>query len=169
MSEHAPVDGIDVSSDGAWLRPSPDLLRMRLFELAGITLAVAVVAGVIVGLTTERALRRDRGRRPRARGTARGAVPHAAHPLVGVLPSARTTSSCATACSSRGCRSCRTGGCSSSTSRPGPAERLFELSTLHLHTAAAATDARIPGLEAAEAARLRDRLAALGEARAAGL
>ena len=51
----------------------------------------------------------------------------------------------------------------------GPAERLFGLATLHLHTAAAASDARIPGLDAAEAARLRDRLATLGEARAAGL
>jgi membrane protein YdbS with pleckstrin-like domain len=51
----------------------------------------------------------------------------------------------------------------------GPAERLFGLSTLHLHTAAAASDARIPGLETAEAARLRDRLATLGESRAAGL
>jgi membrane protein YdbS with pleckstrin-like domain len=40
---------------------------------------------------------------------------------------------------------------------------------VRLHTAAAATDARIPGLEAAEAARLRDQLAALGESRAAGL
>lgn len=51
----------------------------------------------------------------------------------------------------------------------GPAERVFGLSTVQLHTAAAASDARIPGLPAAEAARLRDRLAALGEARAAGL
>jgi len=51
----------------------------------------------------------------------------------------------------------------------GPVERLFSLSTLKLHTAAAASDARIPGLERAEAARLRDRLAALGEAKAAGL
>jgi len=51
----------------------------------------------------------------------------------------------------------------------GPVERLFNLATVQLHTAAAATDARIPGLEAAEAARLRDRLAALGETRTAGL
>jgi hypothetical protein len=51
----------------------------------------------------------------------------------------------------------------------GPVERLFRLSTVKLHTAAAASDARIPGLERAEAARLRDRLAALGEAKAAGL
>lgn len=51
----------------------------------------------------------------------------------------------------------------------GPIERSFGLATVRLHTAAAATDARIPGLEAAEAARLRDQLAALGEASAAGL
>ncbi len=51
----------------------------------------------------------------------------------------------------------------------GPAERSFGLATVRLHTAAAASDARIPGLEAAEAARLRDQLASLGEAHAAGL
>ena len=51
----------------------------------------------------------------------------------------------------------------------GPVERLFKLSTIKLHTAAAATDARIPGLERDEAARLRDQLASLGEAKAAGL
>ena len=51
----------------------------------------------------------------------------------------------------------------------GPVERLFKLKTVKLHTAAAASDARIPGLEPDEAARLRDRLAALGEAKAAGV
>ncbi len=51
----------------------------------------------------------------------------------------------------------------------GPVERLFGLATVKLHTAAAASDARIPGLDPHEAARLRDRLAALGEAKAAGL
>ena len=51
----------------------------------------------------------------------------------------------------------------------GPVERLFGLATVRLHTAAAATDARIPGLAAEDAARLRDRLAELGEANAAGL
>jgi membrane protein YdbS with pleckstrin-like domain len=51
----------------------------------------------------------------------------------------------------------------------GPLERAFGLATVRLHTAAAATDARIPGLERGEAARLRDRLAELGEAQAAGL
>ncbi|MGH3319012.1 MAG: PH domain-containing protein [Streptosporangiaceae bacterium] len=51
----------------------------------------------------------------------------------------------------------------------GPVERWFGLATVQLHTAAAATDARIPGLASQEAQRLRDRLASLGEARAAGL
>jgi len=51
----------------------------------------------------------------------------------------------------------------------GPVERHFQLSTVKLHTAAAASDARIPGLERAEAARLRDRLTELGESMAAGM
>jgi len=51
----------------------------------------------------------------------------------------------------------------------GPLDRRFGLATLVLHTAAAATDATVPGLRRDEAARLRDRLAALGEARAAGV
>jgi membrane protein YdbS with pleckstrin-like domain len=51
----------------------------------------------------------------------------------------------------------------------GPIDRIFGLATVQLHTAAAASDARIPGLETVEAERLRDQLAALGEAKAAGL
>jgi len=51
----------------------------------------------------------------------------------------------------------------------GPLERAFGLATVQLHTAAAASDARIPGLPPTEAARLRDRLTALGEDRAEGL
>ncbi|MGN6472599.1 MAG: PH domain-containing protein [Mycobacteriales bacterium] len=51
----------------------------------------------------------------------------------------------------------------------GPVDRMFGLATVQLHTAAAATDARIPGLERADADRLRDHLAALGEAKATGL
>ena len=51
----------------------------------------------------------------------------------------------------------------------GPLDRRLGLATVTLHTAAAATDASIPGLLAEEATRLRDRLAALGEARQAGL
>ena len=51
----------------------------------------------------------------------------------------------------------------------GPLDRRMGLATVTLHTAAAATDASVPGLLAPEAARLRDRLAALGEARQAGV
>jgi uncharacterized protein len=51
----------------------------------------------------------------------------------------------------------------------GPIERAFGLATVRMHTAAAFSDARIPGLTFDEAARLRDHLAELGEAKAAGL
>ncbi|GGM13436.1 PH domain-containing protein [Dactylosporangium sucinum] len=51
----------------------------------------------------------------------------------------------------------------------GPLERAAGLATVTLHTAAAASDATVPGLDAAEATRLRDRLAALGEIREEGL
>jgi membrane protein YdbS with pleckstrin-like domain len=40
----------------------------------------------------------------------------------------------------------------------GPADQLAEIATVRLHTAAPGTSAVIPGLPAAEAARLRDRL-----------
>lgn len=51
----------------------------------------------------------------------------------------------------------------------GPLDRRMGIARVTLHTAAAASDASIPGLPVSEATRLRDRLAALGEARAAGL
>lgn len=51
----------------------------------------------------------------------------------------------------------------------GPIDRWLGIATVQLHTAAATTDATIPGLLPAEAAGLRDRLAALGEQRSAGL
>jgi membrane protein YdbS with pleckstrin-like domain len=53
--------------------------------------------------------------------------------------------------------------------RRGPIERYLGLATVQLHTAAATTDATVPGLPPDEAGRLRDRLAALGEQRSAGL
>jgi len=43
------------------------------------------------------------------------------------------------------------------------------ITTVQLHTAAASTDASIPGLEPGVAAELRDRLARRGEQRSAGL
>jgi membrane protein YdbS with pleckstrin-like domain len=51
----------------------------------------------------------------------------------------------------------------------GPVERGLGLCTLKLHTAAPGTNATIPGLPAEEGARLREQLAARGEARLAGL
>ncbi len=51
----------------------------------------------------------------------------------------------------------------------GPLARRFGVATIQLHTASAGTDAQIPGLDATQAAVLRDRLAARGEARMAGL
>lgn len=51
----------------------------------------------------------------------------------------------------------------------GPLERAFGLATVDLHTAAAASDASIPGLEPEAATRLRDRLAALGRTHSEGL
>lgn len=53
--------------------------------------------------------------------------------------------------------------------RRGPLERYLGLATVQLHTAAATTDATIPGLPPDVAGRLRDQLAALGEQRSAGL
>jgi membrane protein YdbS with pleckstrin-like domain len=51
----------------------------------------------------------------------------------------------------------------------GPLERSFGLATVSLKTASPETNATIPGLPPAEAARLRDRLTELGEAHASGL
>ncbi len=51
----------------------------------------------------------------------------------------------------------------------GPIDRYFGIAQLQLHTAAATSDAVIPGLTPEVASALRDRLAHLGEQRAAGL
>lgn len=51
----------------------------------------------------------------------------------------------------------------------GPIDRSFGITTVQLHTAAATSDAAIPGLAPDEAAALRDRLSAVGEQRSAGL
>ena len=53
--------------------------------------------------------------------------------------------------------------------RRGPIDRAFGLATVQLHTATATSDAAISGLTPEAAAGLRDRLAALGETRSAGL
>jgi membrane protein YdbS with pleckstrin-like domain len=51
----------------------------------------------------------------------------------------------------------------------GPLDRALGIATVQLHTAAATSDAVIPGLLPDDAAALRDRLAARGEQRTAGL
>lgn len=51
----------------------------------------------------------------------------------------------------------------------GPLDRWGGIAKVQLHTASPLSDADIPGLVPEEAARLRDRLAARGEARLAGL
>ncbi|MDQ3615332.1 MAG: PH domain-containing protein [Actinomycetota bacterium] len=51
----------------------------------------------------------------------------------------------------------------------GPLEQVYGIASVRLHTASPGTSARIPGLPKDEAARLRDRLTALGETQAAGL
>jgi len=51
----------------------------------------------------------------------------------------------------------------------GPLDQLYGIADVRLHTASPGTSARIPGLPAEEAARLRDRMTAMGETQAAGL
>jgi len=151
-----------------WLRPSPGLWRMRRAEVATFTAVLAAVLGLIFlatlgGLAALLTLavvfalgavlswfvrRRYRAWRYQERHedliVARGVMVQ----RLSVVPYGRMQFVEVTA---------------------GPIERLFQLSTVKLHTAAAASDARIPGLERAEAARLRDRLTELGESMAAGM
>lgn len=162
------TDGVTDLLDGAWRRPSRALLTVRRAEvllLLGLPcLVAAVVAGVLAGA---------------AAGLAVGAAGLAAtgvalclvhrHWLAwgyaerdddllvrrgvlvrrtSVVPYGRMQYVDVTA---------------------GPLDRRLGLARVTLHTAAAASDAAIPGLPAEEATRLRDRLAALGEARAAGV
>jgi uncharacterized protein len=151
----------------SWLRPSPLLLRARRIEVAAVTVLAAVVGGlagqvvsagvgfalaaalILAGLVAERFL----ARRVASWGYAernddlivrRGVLIR----RLSVIPYGRMQFIDVTA---------------------GPLERSLGLATLRMHTAAAASDARIPGLDAATAAALRDQLAALGEAQAAGL
>ncbi len=51
----------------------------------------------------------------------------------------------------------------------GPIDRWLGITTVQLHTAAATSDAAIPGLTPDDASDLRDRLSAVGEQRSAGL
>jgi hypothetical protein len=151
-----------------WQRPSPRLLRARRIQAGLATGPTALAAGLIVGLAgsavpglivglalvlagllSERFLAR--------RVAAWGYAERRADLMVrrgvlirrqSVIPYGRMQFIDVTA---------------------GPVERSFGLATLPMHTAAAASDARIPGLDRAQAAKLRYQLAELGEAHAAGL
>ena len=150
------------TADG-WRRPSPKLWLMRRVQLSLVALGLLIVFGIAVALGAPRPLLLIAvapavaavpvHRRWRAWGyqervddllVRRGVLVR----RLSVVPYGRMQFVDVTA---------------------GPFDRRFGLATLHLHTAAAASDARIPGLTTTEAERLRDRLAALGEARAAGL
>ena len=152
----------------AWLHPSPGLWRMRIAEIVTGTAAFALLFGLVflaaqggraalISVGTVVVLgaacawfvrRRYRAWRYQERHedliVARGVMVQ----RLSVVPYGRMQFVEVTA---------------------GPSERSFRLSTVKLHTAAAASDARIPGLEREEAARLRDRLTELGESMAAGM
>jgi uncharacterized protein len=151
-----------------WDAPSPRLRVLRRYEVASITLvslivAVAVtlavggtgaaVVAVVVVLVAGSIADVVAGRRVRAWGYAERADDLLVRRGVmfrrmSVIPYGRMQYVEVTA---------------------GPLERTFGLATVQMHTAAAASDARIPGLPAVEAARLRDQLTSLGEAQAMGL
>lgn len=152
----------------SWNAPSPKLRLLRHYEVAASTLvAVLVAVGITVALGATLALviavicviaagaSADvvAGRRVRAWGYAERAEDLLVKRGVmfrrtSVIPYGRMQYIEVTA---------------------GPFERAFGLATVQMHTAAAASDARIPGLPAEEAARLRDQLTSLGEANAMGL
>jgi uncharacterized protein len=161
-----PDDHLDDTLD--WVRPSPRLRTLRRCEVAGASvIALGLVAGVAGPLGSVTALAIGAlavlaagmcadavvGRRVRAWGYAERAEDLLVKRGVmfrrtSVIPYGRMQYVEVAA---------------------GPFERAFGLATVQMHTAAAASDARIPGLAVAEAGRLRDRLTSLGEARAMGL
>ena len=166
--EAQPETGADPGDAGiGWQRPSPLLLRARRIQDALVTGPVALIGGIIAGLATPAAgigvglgvlLAGLIGERFLARRVAAWGYAERDDDLMvrrgvlirrqSVIPYGRMQFIDVTA---------------------GPVERTLGLATLRMHTAAAASDARIPGLDQAQAAKLRDQLASLGEARAAGL
>jgi uncharacterized protein len=151
-----------------WLRPSSRLLVLRRLEVGACALVVAAVAGFVVGISA---------------GAGAGAACAVAAIVVGVLAERfvrRRFNAWGYAereddlLVRRGVLFTRLsvvpyGRMQFVDVTAGPLERAFGLATVRMHTAAAATDARIPGLDREEAARLRDQLAQLGEAQAAGI
>ncbi len=162
---------MDPSRSGAggdsWLSPSPRLLTMRRVEIAVATIVVALA--VLVPVTS-----------------AAGVIPLIVYPalaiagVIGEFIAGRRYRSWGYCERSRDLLVRRGVLMKRLTVVPygrmqlvdvtaGAAERVFGLATIKLHTAASTTDARIPGLRPDEATRLRDQLAALGEAQAAGV
>jgi uncharacterized protein len=151
-----------------WSAPSPRLRVLRRYEVVGATVAALIIAagiGIAVGAATAAVVAvvcvilagsiADivAGRRVQAWGYAERAEDLLVRRGVmfrrmSVIPYGRMQYVEVTA---------------------GPFERAFGLATVQMHTAAAASDARIPGLPAVEAARLRDQLTSLGESHAMGL
>jgi membrane protein YdbS with pleckstrin-like domain len=160
----------EVDNDtSSWLAPSPRLRVLRRYEVAGGTIALMILAvvltialggagdaavAIVVGLILLGSIANAvAGRRVRAWGYAERADDLLVRRGVmfrrmSVIPYGRMQYVEVTA---------------------GPFERGFGLATVQMHTAAAASDARIPGLPASEAARLRDQLTTLGETHAMGL
>lgn len=158
----------EFDADNDWLRPSPQLWRLRRVQGGVVATSATAAVGVVVGIYTVwwiglvaigfascvalvalRALRRRVHswrylERDNDLMVARGLMVR----RLSVVPYGRMQFVDIVA---------------------GPFERMFGISTLHMHTAAAASDAVIPGLSRDEAQRLRDALSRLGEARAAGL
>jgi uncharacterized protein len=155
------------AAEAEWRRPSERFLVMRRVEVAAVTVAVAAAVGGLVAAATGWW----------------GAVAAAGTLLAGVAAEwfVRRRVRAWAYCEREDDLLVRRGVLFSRLSvipygrmqfvdvRAGPLERAFGLATVRMHTAAAASDARIPGLSGEEAARLRDRLAELGEALAAGL
>ena len=157
-----------ITPDAGWMSPSPKLWRMRRIEVIVVAAVVALVAGASVA---------------GAHGAPAGAVAAAVGATGGAVALAfvhnrfrawRYQERDEDLIVARGVMFRRMsvvpyGRMQFIDVTAGPVERIFGLATVKLHTAAAATDARIPGLDQPEAARLRDRLSALGEAKAQGL
>jgi uncharacterized protein len=162
------LDGNGSLDNVEWLRPSPRLASMRRVEVAVVAVCVALIAGgallasglwlwaavvVVVALAGGAVTAMLVERRVRTWGYAERAddllVQHGLLVArLSVVPYGRMQFIDVTA---------------------GPVERAYGLVTVKLHTAAAATDARIPGLTEETGRGLRDRLASLGEANASGL
>jgi uncharacterized protein len=150
-----------------WLRPSPRLLRERRIEVLIATVPLAIIGGLVAG----------------AASTAGGIGAAAAVVVAGLLGErflARRVAAWGYAerkddlMVRRGVLIKRQsvipyGRMQFIDVTAGPLERSLGLATVRMHTAAAASDARIPGLDRLDAAALRDQLASLGEAQAAGL